>query len=134
MAPPRGAILSLRALLGAPGGPYKSLKWPEYLIFFPVHSDGLIAGIWSFQGLPGPLQHSWSPQNGPFWPQRTLFGPRGPSRTKFGPKCQRLVHLGGPQKISSTLAPSETYTALLEPLKGPVSSIVPPWAEPSWIL
>ena len=33
MDPPRGALFSLQALLGGPGGSYRSLKKPEYLIF-----------------------------------------------------------------------------------------------------
>ena len=33
MDPPRGALFSLQALLGGPGGSYRSLKKPEYSNF-----------------------------------------------------------------------------------------------------
>ena len=68
MAPPKGALLSLRALLEAPGGPYRSLKGPEYLIFFAAHQGGLTAGIWA-----------------QIWSLRALWSQKRSSGAKKGP-------------------------------------------------
>ena len=86
MAPPRGALFSLQALLGAPGEPYRSLKGARVL---DMRSNRWhlvqILPPKDVRGPQGPLQHSWSHQKGPPWPQRALIGgPGGPRTTPRG--------------------------------------------------
>ena len=82
---PRGALFSLQALLGAPGGPYRSLKWARVLDIYAVHPGGLTAGIWSQIW----VDHINIKYSGPF---RDLYGPPGAPKR---PCKLNSVPLGG---------------------------------------
>ena len=82
---------SLLGALGSPGGPDLGPNATWLVQLGGPHSYYVLGP------LKRPLQHSWGPQKGPFWPREALLGALEvlgqPWGAGFGPNCHGLVQL-----------------------------------------